>query len=130
MPGKGGGGITNPLLDPRTDGHGESGGGIVEEEGGEVGDVGGRSVEIRQLSELSSSQREEGAIKGNLSCADQNLSSSCSSLCCLVSLDDAKIRAMTECFCHLQTIETCNCSSRRCLTQPYHFSGNFVLFCA
>ena len=33
MPGKGGGGITNPLLDPRTDGHGESGGGIVEEEG-------------------------------------------------------------------------------------------------
>ena len=34
MPGKGGGGITNPPLDPRTDGHGESGGGIVEEERG------------------------------------------------------------------------------------------------
>ena len=39
MPGKGGGGITNPPLDPRTDGHGESGGGIVEEEG-EMGDQG------------------------------------------------------------------------------------------
>ena len=39
MPGKRGGGITNPLLDPRTDGHGESGGGIVEEEGDYVGGV-------------------------------------------------------------------------------------------
>ena len=37
MPGKGGGGITNPLLDPRTDGHGESGGGIVEAERGRRG---------------------------------------------------------------------------------------------
>ena len=70
MPDKGGGGITNPPLDPRTDGHGESGGGIVEEEGDYVGG----SVEIRQLSELSSSQRDRGAIKGNVLWVDQNLS--------------------------------------------------------
>ena len=46
MPGKRGGGITNPLLDPRTDGHGESGGGIVEEEG-EEGEKGGTRGECR-----------------------------------------------------------------------------------
>ena len=64
MPGKGGGGITNPLLDPRTDGHGESGGGIVEEEGEVVGDyVGGVSKSANCPNYLPHSGRR-GQSKG------------------------------------------------------------------
>ena len=62
MPGKGGGGITNPPLDPRTDGHGESGGGIVEEEG-EVGDQGGVSKSANCPNYLPHSGRR-GQSKG------------------------------------------------------------------
>ena len=61
MPGKGGGGITNPLLDPRTDGHGESGGGIVEE--GEKGDQGGVSKSANCPNYLPHSGRR-GQSKG------------------------------------------------------------------